>query len=152
MLEKEILSFYSKNAPLSSVHDGQVLKNLLESLILLLNRRKNETSTQVKDRKTNTFSDIATFLEQSVDDALTINDICIKKAIGRSTLKALFKKYAGWGIMEYYNALRIKRAVQLMQNGKALSEIAEIMNFSSPNYVSSFFKRETGLPPSRYKI
>ena len=96
------------------------------------------------------FSDVATFLEQSVDDALTINDICVKKAIGRSTLKNLFKKYAGWSIMKYYNSLRVKRAVELMREGLNLSEVAEKMNFSSQNYLTDFFRRHTGVPPSRY--
>jgi AraC-like DNA-binding protein len=149
MIEKEILS--SRDNPnFTFDDDGQVLKNLIESLLLLLYRRKDETRQHKKEVKTNLFSDVATFLEQSVDDALTINDICAEKAIGRSTLKNLFKKYAGWSIMKYYNSLRVKRAVELMREGLNLSEVAEKMNFSSQNYFSSFFKRETGVTPSHY--
>jgi AraC-like DNA-binding protein len=32
-----------------------------------------------------------------------------------------------------------------------MAEIADIMNFSSQNYLSSFFKRETGMTPSQYR-
>ena len=149
MIETEVLSLCDKNA--SACADGnQVVKNLLECLILLLNRRKHNSQKVEKEGNARLFSSVATFLKKSVDDALTVSDICDKNAIGRSTLKNLFNKYAGCSIMKYYNSLRVKRAVKLMRDGLPLSEVAEKMNFSSQNYFSYFFKRETGVTPSNY--
>ena len=42
--------------------------------------------------------------------------------------------------------------IKLLGEGMLMSEIAEIMNFSSQNYLSSFFKRETGMTPSQYRM
>ena len=147
MIETEVLSLRDRN---ESADGNQVVKNLLESLILLLNRRKQNSQKVEEEGNARLFSSVAIFLKNSVDDALTVSDICVKNAIGRSTLKNLFNKYAGCSIMKYYNSLRIKRAVKLMRDGLPLSEVAEKMNFSSQNYFSSFFKRETGVTPSHY--
>ena len=125
-------------------------KNLLEVLFWSLNRRKEESRSPIRDTKASMFSDVVQYLEDNVDAALTVEDICARMAIGRTTLKELFKTYTGAGVMKYYNVLRIRRAMALIGEGRPMSEISEIMNFSSQNYFSSFFKRETGTSPSKY--
>lgn len=153
MLEGEVAHLeagddVSKTPPLAD--GGQMVKNILEVLFLSLNRRKDESRAPISDPRASMFSEIVQYLEEKVDSALTVDDICAHKAIGRTTLKELFKTYTGAGVMKYYNALRVKRATALIGEGKSMSEVADIMHFSSQNYFSSFFKRETGSSPSKY--
>ncbi len=153
MLEDEVahLEFgdnVSKTPPLAD--GGQMVKSLLEVLFLSLSRRKEESRSPIRDTKASMFSDVVQYLEDNVDAALTVEYICARMAIGRTTLKELFKIYTGAGVMKYYNALRVKRAMALIGEGKSMSEVSEIMHFSSQNYFSSFFKRETGMSPSKY--
>ena len=61
------------------------------------------------------------------------------------------QKYAGMGVMKYYNSLRIQKAMELMQNGKNISETSEILNFSSQQYFTEVFKRQCGMTPSEHK-
>lgn len=82
---------------------------------------------------------------------LDMDTICSDCGIGRSALKELFRRYTGLGVIKYYNYLRTRHIVKLLGEGKSMAEISEIMNFSSQNYLSSFFKRETGMTPSEYK-
>lgn len=153
MLEDEVAHLdtgddVSNTPPLAD--GGQVVKNILELLFISLNRRKDESRSPINDPKASLFAEIVQYLEDNIDRALTVEDICSHKAIGRTTLKELFKTYTGAGVMKYYNTLRIKRATTLVGKGYSMREIADIMHFSSQNYFSSFFKRETGNSPSKY--
>ena len=64
-------------------------------------------------------------------------------------MKLLFKSYAGIGPKSYYNLLRVQKATELLNKGNSVTEVSLALNFSSASYVSAFFKRETGTPPSQ---
>ena len=133
-----------------SRENEQMVKNLLEALCLSLNRRRAESATPERAEQAALFSEVAGWMQQHVDDALSVADVCTACGVGRTTLKNLFHRYASMGVMQYYNHLRVRRAVALMSEGHGMAQIAEIMHFSSQNYFSDFFRRETGIPPSRY--
>ena len=80
---------------------------------------------------------------------LTLDDIATQTNISVSYMKFLFHTYAGIGPKKYFNQLRIQRATELLQNGHSVTDVSTIMNFSSPNYFSVFFKKHTGVPPSQ---
>ena len=42
-------------------------------------------------------------------------------------------------------------AIKLLASGMTVSEVAEKLEFSSPNYFSMAFKKETGTSPFEYK-
>ena len=128
----------------------QIVKNLLECLCLSLSMRKNENAAPDTHGAAAVFAEVAGYLTKNVECALTIEKICRDCAIGKTTLKELFNKYAGIGVIKYYNILRVQRAAELIAKGCSMAQIAEIMHFSSQNYFSAFFKRETGVTPSKY--
>ena len=39
----------------------------------------------------------------------------------------------------------------MLQEGQGVTTVAEKLNFSSPNYFTSFFKKHLGVTPSRYR-
>ena len=43
-----------------------------------------------------------------------------------------------------------RRIIERMSEDETLGDIAIGMNFSSQNYLTDFFRRHTGVPPSRY--
>lgn len=135
-----------------SREDEQIIKNLIEIIVLSLNQRRDETqkTTAVGDAG-DRFTEIAGYMKDHVCDPLDIERICTDCSIGRSALKELFRKYTGSGVIKYYNYLRIRHIIKLLGEGMQMSEISDRMNFSSQNYLSSFFKRETGMTPSEYK-
>ena len=68
-----------------------------------------------------------------------------------SALKRIFKKYAGMGVHKYFLKLKLKTAIELLENGDSVTEIAKKLNFSSQAYFTNVFKRETGESPSLYR-
>ena len=70
----------------------------------------------------------------------------------KSYLKKLFKNATGYSIMDYYTHLKIERAKILIKSGEmSVSEIAELLGYSSIHYFSRVFKKKTGLSPTEYK-
>lgn len=128
----------------------QIVKNLLETLCLSLNRRKSESAAPDTRGRGTQFAQVANYLAKNVDMAITVEDICCACAIGRTALKKLFNTYAGIGVIKYYNILRTRRAIGMIEEGHSMAYISETMHFSSQNYFSDFFKRETGITPTKY--
>lgn len=131
--------------------DEQIIKNLLELLVLHFNLRREENGKSASGAIGDRFSEIAGYMKARVCEPLEVDKICSDCNIGRSALKDLFRRYTGSGVIKYYNYLRMRHIIKLLGEGKNMAEIADIMNFSSQNYLSSFFKRETGMTPSQYR-
>ena len=90
-------------------------------------------------------------LQKHITENLTLDDIAALCLLGKSNLKKVFKTYTGCGVMQYFNKMKISKAIELMKEEKSISEISDILSFSSPNYFSCVFKKETGMLPSQYR-
>jgi AraC-like DNA-binding protein len=63
-------------------------------------------------------------------------------------LKKGFKALVGKTIHEYQQELRISRAKVLLQHeGQSVTDVANILGYSSISHFSTAFKRVTGLKP-----
>lgn len=91
------------------------------------------------------------YMEANTDKNLTVPDIARFCAVSESGLKRIFVKYAGLSVHKCFLNLKIKKSLLLLQEGKTVSEVAEILNFGSQSYFSVAFKRETGKTPSKIK-
>ncbi|WP_192349728.1 AraC family transcriptional regulator [Algoriphagus sp. Y33] len=67
-------------------------------------------------------------------------------------LSKLFSQVEGITIEKYITRLKIERVKELIfYKEKSLSEIADLLNYSSVAYLSSQFKKETGMSPSAFR-
>ncbi len=129
----------------------QIIKNYIELLCLSLIRRGSEARCSVSEhKKAVQFAEIVAYLKNNISNNLTLETICRDISESPSTLKAMFRKFTGGGIIKYYNYLRCEHCIKLLRSGYSITEIISQMNFSSQNYFSYFIKRETGAPPSSY--
>ena len=87
-------------------------------------------------------------ISQNIDKRMSIPEIAAQARMSVANAKRIFAKYAGCGISEYYNSLKIEEARRLLATGNTVSETAELLGFESQSYFSSFFKRLTGNSPS----
>jgi len=71
--------------------------------------------------------------------------------MSESNLKKIFYKFAGCGIMHYFNSMKVKKAAEFIGNGLSVKEAASRMGFTDQNYFSTVFKRVTGVSPAKYK-
>lgn len=78
----------------------------------------------------------------------------LERRLGRdySALSKLFSEACGTTLEKYVIAQRIERAKELLADRElTLSEIADLLGYSSVAYLSAQFKQVTGMTPSRFR-
>ena len=65
-------------------------------------------------------------------------------------LNRRFKEVTGLTLIQQRDAIRLERAKRLIRQRLAIAEVAGRTGFDDANYFSRWFKRHTGVPPSRY--
>jgi len=87
-------------------------------------------------------------ISQNTDQPLTIRELSRKVAMNECYLKKGFKTITGKTIHEYQQELRITKAKELLQQqGQSVTDVANILGYSSISHFSTAFKRVTGLKP-----
>lgn len=148
-------SFDCSDIPIKSSGKNPVEENLsiskLESLLLSVLSEISPSKKQSYSVGAHNYKKIIDVMNQHIDENLSVDDIASLCCLSPSNLKKTFKTYAGCGVIEHFNRLRIIRATEYLRQGMSASDISKRMQFSSPGYFSSVFKRETGISPLRYR-
>lgn len=84
---------------------------------------------------------------------LTLSELLSQKLHWEySSLSQLFSRVEGVTIEKYYIAQRIEKVKELLVYDElSLTEIADLLQYSSVSYLSNQFKQVTGLRPSHFK-
>lgn len=84
-------------------------------------------------------------------EKLSANSISEQLGVSRTQLWRIFKSETGQSLSDYIKDRRLKKASALLQTSKyRVSEVAFEVGFSSPQYFSRWFTKETGLSPSEF--
>ena len=91
------------------------------------------------------------YLEQRLEQSLSIDQICRDNLIGRAQLERGFRAQTGGGVIDCFNRMKIEAARQMIRSGQLnITQIAARLGFSSVHYFSRRFKSITGMTPSEY--
>ena len=131
----------------------QLLALALEELLIRLIRQGNpavqeQTPTRQLQERT---AQIIAYLEQRLDQPLSIRQVCQDNLIGRAQLERCFHEQTGGGVIEYFGRMKIDAARRMIREGRLnMTQIASQLGFSSLHYFSRRFKQVTGMTPSEY--
>ena len=123
----------------------------LSALFLRLSQEIKVKDSLCASAGAKTYSAVVEMMQREVKCNLCVEDFAKANYISASYLKKLFSYYAGISPKKYYHNLRTSEAERLLLSGTTVSEISEVMNFSSPAYFTIFFKKQTGLTPTGYR-
>lgn len=137
----------------------QLMAAYLEEFMIKLIRNGEENSAPVKANensrligKNSTARLIADYLENSICQGLSLDELCNHFFMGKSQLSLIFREWSGKSPMQYYEELKIKEAKKLLRDGElSVSEIAEKLCYSGIHSFSRAFKTATGFSPTAYK-
>ena len=145
----------NENSPMGS---EQMICCYLEQVIIGLIRSKTMDRGQIVHAdqfKEATHSSLANqvtaYIEEHLGEKLTVKAIASHFNRSRTYLSTVYKYHTGFGINEMITHIRIKHAKMLLLDRKmSVSQISEELGFSTPQYFSSKFTEEVGVPPSKY--
>lgn len=94
---------------------------------------------------------ILDYISENIYSPLTIEELCKKFSISRSSLQVLFKKNLQIAPKQYISSVKLEYSKKLIKESKyTISEIAAICGFASIHYFSRKFKKEFGVAPIVY--
>ncbi|MEF2782223.1 AraC family transcriptional regulator [Erysipelotrichaceae bacterium HCN-30851] len=109
-------------------------------------------STPMQQRFENELlNEILVFINDSIYEHVTIEEICLKFSISRSSLQTLFKNNLGVAPKQYISDLKLNKSKLLIKESVyTISEIASMLGFTSIHYFSRKFKQQFGITPTDY--
>lgn len=92
------------------------------------------------------------YVIQNIDKRILLQDVADHINISPSYLSALFKKQYNQNFIDYVNMEKMKKACQLILEGKyRIYEISYMLGFENAYYFTKVFKRHIGLTPTEYQ-
>ncbi len=134
----------------------QVVKNLLELLLLrLLRKQTDETASEAGSETSKMNSavlSVINLLSDNLCEKLSLKKIAQKVGYSVSRISAIFKEVTGESIINYFIRMRIQKAQELIvSNQMTFREISDYLGFDTIQYFCSQFKKTTGFTPLQYK-
>jgi len=96
---------------------------------------------------------VTQFLEDRIEDNITIPELCAHIGIPQRKLERLFNRYVGCTIVQFYRLLRLQYArTLLVSTNMDIREISVASGFNSMSYFSHCFTKTFGRKPSLYRL
>ena len=139
----------------------QYLEACIRNILQIRHRLMEKFSTQPLEPVTEiaqnpTDSEFLRKMNQIIEEnfsnsELNVNFLAAELNISRSSLFAKIKTLAEITPNEMIQVVRLKRAAQLMKEGKyTISEISYMVGFSNPSYFSKCFQKQFNIKPAEY--
>lgn len=128
----------------------QLFVNLLEQFLLHVFKSGAALDVENKSQSAQNYTLIINTLYDHLNQQLTLSQLAQLTNMSESNLKRTFERYANIGVIKYFNLLKIRKAISLLQSGMTVGETAAQLGFQEPCYFSTVFKRIIGSSPKTY--
>lgn len=130
----------------------QMIKLKLEMLLIeLVRSRESDKNVLQTDEFDPKAYEVYSYVKKNFREKITLGELCFLFGTNKTTLCSSFKRVYGDTVIGYINYLKIKEAKKLLREGDYnLTEIAQILGFSSVHYFSRMFKKKQNMSPSEY--
>ena len=154
--QKDILRYLNamvQEATAQQMSYELVCHNLLEILLIKILRHQHfDLEVGKQSKATKDISFIKHYLETYYHESIQLEDLASMTHLSRFYISHSFKKEIGMSPMEYLIAIRIKESkILLRTTNYSISQVADIVGFTTPTYFSKQFRKSTGISPTDYR-
>jgi len=122
---------------------------LTEIILLIMNTSKSDVPN-VSNSNNIYLVDILNFIDEFIDEDLSLKRIADKFHLSKGYLCRLFKEHTGTTVHEYICTKRISRAKQLLAMGHTVQETSTMTGFNDYANFIRRFKEKVGSSPKKY--
>ncbi|MBQ8525310.1 MAG: helix-turn-helix transcriptional regulator [Clostridia bacterium] len=125
---------------------------LCELLIMFIRNYYTEGRTMLAGKNADSVLELARqYMTDNIGSRLTLGDIARHCGTGTSTLSSVFAEHCGMGAIDYFIRMKIDAAKEyIREENYNITQISEILGYSSIHYFSRQFKKITGMSPGEY--
>lgn len=129
------------------------LKQLIIQMLRLDNSHfhSKPTTHMQQTYENELLNDILLYIDDNIYEKISVSTLCEHFCISTSMLHSLFRKNMNNTAKNYMNELKLSKSKELIRNSThTLSEISEMLGFSSIHYFSKKFKSYFNISPTEY--
>ena len=129
------------------------LKQLIIQMLRLDNSHfhSKPTTHMQQTYENELLNDILLYIDDNIYEKISVSTLCEHFCISASMLHSLFRKNMNNTAKNYINELKLSKSKELIRNSThTLSEISEMLGFSSIHYFSKKFKSYFNISPTEY--
>lgn len=123
--------------------NASVFFNILNTVTPLLKQQKTESLNRILPA--------LKYLHQQDFTAVSVKKLADMCYMSSSRFYEVFREAVGESPINYKNRIRVSYAKMLIQEGKTLDEVCEILHFSSPSFLRRMMKKFLGITPKNAK-
>ena len=124
----------------------------LEAAALIASLCENQVVRPGKPSHNVTIRRANLHIAHHLGEAINFADLAKRLDMGYTLFRKCFREYNGMAPLEYQIALRLRRAMHLLESSSVpISQIAEETGFQSLSYFSKFFHDRTGVSPTIFR-
>ncbi|MDQ6417847.1 response regulator [Paenibacillus sp. LHD-117] len=129
-----------------SMKDGFIyLRGVAEAIFQHKNKDERDRASQVIEK-------ICHFIENHLEDDLSLVRLAEIHYFNPSYLSRFFKQEYGSNLSEYIDKCRIRRAKELLKDAdQKVRDVANAVGYEAAHSFTRFFKKATGMTPQEYR-
>ena len=131
-----------------------LLECLLINLLRLLSSKENSGIVFLsgEDFYRNLAETVISFLQENINQKLSLDEICTKFNYSRSFLCKIFKSQTGDTIISCFNKIKVEEAKKLLaKTNMKINEISYSLGFQEVKYFDYIFKKYAGVSPAVFR-
>lgn len=135
---------YLPQLEIDGIHTKKELQEWLQAKIELM-------LDEGLQKKHNAIEKACRYIKKHYNKDISLQEIADFVKLNPNYLSMLFKDVMGTTYIKYLTQIRIEMAKVMLKNGETVSEVSEKVGYSTYRHFSDIFKRNTGIPPGKYK-
>lgn len=90
-------------------------------------------------------------LENNIESILSVEEFARHCHMGKTRFVHLFKTIYGTTYLEMFKEIRLKKAAELLADGKSISTVGHSIGYNNLGYFAKSFKEQYGITPKLYQ-